>query len=189
MFGIIGELSFIGGIILNLWAFLSPTPWHSNDVQNSMLYFTPYNEPVGYVAPNPCGSSPLSNSTVSITYGAPTNSVNYSHVAVWMGPLGQYLLSTCYGSLILNSIHKGSCSRDEDGAVHCTKPSYSNPQFSKMPFRKQKFSHLRAKLFCHKDMTYVQPNSVFYPQNMPGVRLLSVLPGHPPLFIPISMKH
>jgi len=132
--GIIGELSFIGGIILNLCAFLSPTPWHSNDVTNSMLYFTPYIEPVGYVAPNPCSSSPLSNSSVSIKYGSP-NSVNYSNVAVWMGPLG-----VCYWFLgvAVADVHKncrfsviGSCSRDEDGAVHCTNPSYSNPQFSK----------------------------------------------------------
>lgn len=88
LFGIIGELCFIVGIILNFWAFLSPTPWYSNDVTNSMLYFTPYNEPVGYVAPNPCGSAPLSNSTVSITYGAETNPINYGDVAVWMGPFG-----------------------------------------------------------------------------------------------------
>jgi len=39
----------------------------------------------------------------------------------------------------------GSCSRDEDLAVHCTTPSYSNPKFN---------------------MTYVQSNSVFYPANM-----------------------
>jgi hypothetical protein len=92
MLGIIGELPFIGGIILNVWAF-SPPPWHSNDVTNSMLYFTPYNEPVGYVAPNPCASSPLSNAEVPITYGAPMNTVNYySNVAVWMGPLGMFNL-------------------------------------------------------------------------------------------------
>jgi len=58
-------------------------------------------------------------------------------VAVWMGPLG-------------------SCSRDEDGAVHCTNPSYSNPQFN---------------------MTYVQDNSVFYPQNMPSRMAGSAIRG------------
>jgi len=36
----------------------------------------------------------------------------------------------------------GTCSRDEDGSVYCTKPSYSNPQYN---------------------LTHVQGNSVFFP--------------------------
>lgn len=130
----IGELAFIGGIVLNLWAYLSPTPWLSNDPTASMLRFKPYNEPVGYVPPNPCSSSPLSNQTVSITYGGPTNSLNYSNIAVWMGPLGEHSIShllDSVGAIPYFGSFKGSCSRDEDGAVHCTKPSFKNPQFSK----------------------------------------------------------
>jgi len=50
----------------------------------------------------------------------------------------------------------GSCSRDEDGAVHCTNPSYSNPQFN---------------------MTYVQDNSVFYPQTMTAKMAGSAIRG------------
>lgn len=126
IFYTLGEAFFATAIVFNFWAFLSPTPWHSNNPTNSMLKFVPYNEPAGYVPPNPCGSNSLSNETVSITDTPSNNAANYSNVAVWMGPFG-------------------SCSRDQDGATHCTQPSFSNPSFN---------------------MTYVQDNSVFYPANM-----------------------
>lgn len=90
LLNLIGDMAFAGGVILNLWAYTSPTPWGSNNPTASMLKFTPYIEPVGYVPPNPCPSAPLSNSTVTITYNGPGNSVNYSNVAVWMGPLGAF---------------------------------------------------------------------------------------------------
>lgn len=88
MWSIIGEVAFIAGLVVNFWVLLSPTPWGSNDPNTSLIKFTPYNEPDGYIAPNPCSSSPLSNSTVSITYGGVSNAANYSNVAVWLGPLG-----------------------------------------------------------------------------------------------------
>lgn len=91
MLHVLGEVFYISGIILNLWVYLSPTPWASEDPNASALKFTPYNEPVGYTPPNPCGSPPVSPSTVAISYGGVSNAVNYSNVAVWIGPLGMNL--------------------------------------------------------------------------------------------------
>jgi hypothetical protein len=88
MLHVLGEVFYASGIILNLWVYLSPTPWTSNDPDASVLKFIPYNEPAGYIPANPCGSSPLSPSTVTISEGGVSNAANYSNVAVWVGPLG-----------------------------------------------------------------------------------------------------
>jgi len=70
---------------------------------------------------------------------------------------------------------KGSCSRDDDGKVHCSRPSISNAQFN---------------------FTYLQDNSVFYPADMPRhlarSKILGLTLFHCIMFIlylPISISY
>ncbi|KAF8336551.1 uncharacterized protein EI90DRAFT_3119805 [Cantharellus anzutake] len=146
LFHILGDFVFLGGIILHLYAYLSPVPWFLND--------TTYEEPPGYTPLNDCDGGVLPRSTLHIVsnsqplprdepllrfkrFAEPSlgvakresNTANYSQAAIWIGPLG-------------------SCNRDVDGKVYCTKPSYSNPQYN---------------------LTHITHNSVFYPSMMPDV--------------------
>lgn len=105
VFYMLGEAFLGAGMVFNFWSLLSPVPWHSNSPDNSLLKFTPYNEPAGYVPPNPCGSNPLSNETVSIVDTPSNNAANYSNVAVWMGPYGMGLCIHYWNSTSLNLIH------------------------------------------------------------------------------------
>jgi len=142
---------------MQVYAFLSPVPWFSDNSNNALLKFYPYQEPYGYVPPNACQPGQLSNSTVfraNISHPLPrdepllrfrrfadsapvapellerdTNIANYSQAAIWIGALG-------------------SCNRDLDGKVYCTQPSYSNPEYN---------------------LTHVQANSVFFPAMLPDV--------------------
>ncbi|KAF8336552.1 uncharacterized protein EI90DRAFT_190891 [Cantharellus anzutake] len=133
----------------HLYGFLSPVPWSSSNTNNSLFRFLPYEVPDGYVPPNACQGGALSNATVhlaNVSHQLPrdepilrfkretsvkraSNTANYSQAAIWIGALG-------------------SCNRDVDGKVYCTKPSYSNPQYN---------------------LTNVAPNSVFYTAMLPDV--------------------
>lgn len=154
---LLGDIAFLGGILMQLYTFLSPIPWFSDNPNNSLLKFVPYEEPSGYVPPNACPGGQLSNSTIfKVKTSQPlprdepilrfrrfadlapvepevakreSNTANYSQAAIWMGALG-------------------SCNRDVDGKVYCTKPSYSNPQYN---------------------LTHIQPNSVYFSAMIPNV--------------------
>ncbi|KAF8336814.1 uncharacterized protein EI90DRAFT_3013826 [Cantharellus anzutake] len=154
MWHLVGNIFFIAGFIIQLNAYLSPVPWLKHNPDDSLLKFIPYEEPSGYVPPNACQPGTFTNSSTRfvntsepLPRGEPlmrfrrstflnegtvkraSNTANYSQATIWIGPLG-------------------SCNRDLDGRVYCTKPSYSNPQYN---------------------LTHVQDNSVFFSAIMSDV--------------------
>ncbi len=39
LFHLLGDFAFLGGILMQLYAYLSPVPWFSNDPNNALLQF------------------------------------------------------------------------------------------------------------------------------------------------------
>ncbi|KAG8949492.1 hypothetical protein FRC03_000327 [Tulasnella sp. 419] len=97
----------MGGLVVYLTVFLSPTPWFNKSI--SLLYFEPYKAPQGYVPFNPCGS---------IIYHA-----NYTPPTVPNGVDKARLERTWIGWL-------GTCTQDADGRRFCTTPSVGRPQWN-----------------------------------------------------------
>ncbi|KAF9511439.1 hypothetical protein BS47DRAFT_1173276 [Hydnum rufescens UP504] len=161
LFSILGELTFLGALVLEFYAFLSPVPWFPRDLGASLINFTPYVPPQGYTPSNPCSSPSLSN----VSIGA----VNVTHAARAIpadGPLLRFRRSPSGLSFEVPKIRRdattgnnsiaiwvgalGTCTRDADGSMHCTQSSYNNPQYN---------------------LSYLQPNSVFYAAMMPGLNV------------------
>lgn len=89
----LGEIFLTSATVLDCWILMSPTPWSSSNPKHSTVYFTPYNEPLFYIAPNPeCDNGASLNATVPIWDHPSVNSASYSHVATWLGPLGMLYL-------------------------------------------------------------------------------------------------
>src|SRR6266436_4656549 len=82
---LLGDLAFLGGILMQLNAFLSPVPWFSDKPNNALLQFTrklesspniyghfkkkksftiAYQQPYGYIPPNACPIGQPSNYTI-----------------------------------------------------------------------------------------------------------------------------
>lgn len=118
------ELVHLGGLTLQLWVFLSPTPWHNG---MSLLTFSQWLQPEGYIPPS-CGlehrrsaSRLFSRELPSEDHFLPvsilgdhalqrranSNSTNTSdHIQrmIWYGPLGEINLHSWSSPFLLTDL-------------------------------------------------------------------------------------
>ncbi|KDQ17999.1 hypothetical protein BOTBODRAFT_185400 [Botryobasidium botryosum FD-172 SS1] len=142
------DMCYAGGLVVFFWMFLTPVPWANTS--GSALIFTPYTPPVGYVPPNPCAlpriGSNFVNTTETDATTTPRTPLRFARSQTQ--PISAEEIPATSGDTGLRAIWiglLGTCSRDDDGQIWCTKPSISEPKFN---------------------ITGVQANSIFYPESL-----------------------